>query len=274
MFDSADLTCDDPCRIIYLRMIEAENLSKTYRTTPINPFRKPATTKALESVSFQVGRGEAVAVVGRNGAGKTTLLKILATLVLPDGGRAEICGNDVVASSAAVRRKIGIVSGDERSFYWRLSGRENLILFGALHNIPRRELKKRIDSILASLDLTAAADISFRSYSSGMKQRLSLARCLIHEPEALLMDEPNKGIDPLMQARSIEYIRDEIVGRGGRAALLATHNLEEAVALGGKVALLDRGRILFFGKVGDARELRDMMEPLDKNPAHGGEPWL
>ena len=254
-------------------MIEAENLSKTYHSTPVNPFRKPAITKALVSVSLRVGRGEAVAVIGRNGAGKTTLLKILATLVLPDGGHASVGGQDVVSRAAAVRRKIGIVTGDERSFYWRLSGRENLILFGALHDIPRRELKKRISGILDSLDLAAAADIPFRSYSSGMKQRLSIARCLIHEPEVLLMDEPNKGIDPLMQARSIEYIREEIAGRGGRAVLLATHNLEEAVALGGPVALLDSGRVLFFGKPGGAAELREMMQPLEKN-APGGKSWL
>ena len=259
-----------------MRMIETEKLSKTYHTTPINPFRKPAQTTALESVTLRVGRGEAVAVVGRNGAGKTTLLKILATLVLPDGGRAEVCGHDVASQSAAVRSKIGIVTGDERSFYWRLSGRENLNLFGALHNIPRRELKERVARMLESFGLSEAADSPFRSYSYGMKQRLSLARCLMHEPDVLLMDEPNKGIDPLLQARSIEYIRDKIAGSGGRAVLLAPHNLEEAAALGGPVALLDKGRVIFFGKTG-ALELREMMEKLEKNdagPAGKQDPWF
>jgi ABC-2 type transport system ATP-binding protein len=244
-------------------MIEVEKISKTYRPAALNPFARKAEVPALNEVSLKVARGEATALVGRNGAGKTTLLKILATLVLPDSGRAAIGGSDVVSAARDVKRKIGIVTGDERSFYWRLSGRENLILFGALHNIPRGELKGRIDGLLRELGLSEHAGLPFRSYSSGLKQRLALARCLLHEPDVLLLDEPNKGIDPLLRAKNIQYIRDTLAGEMKRTVLLATHDLEEAFALGGRTAILEKGRIAYLGRPANAAELRDEMESAD-----------
>ena len=242
-------------------MIEVANLRKVYRSTPINPLRKPVETRALESISLRVERGEAVALVGLNGAGKTTLLKILATLVLPDGGSASISGFDVIKASASVKSRIGLVTGDERSFYWRLTGRENLFLFGALQNIHFSELRNRVESMLDTFGIQGQADMPFRSYSTGMRQRLALARCLLHEPEVLLLDEPNKGIDPVLQVRSVSYIRDELVSRRKHTVLFATHNLEEAIALGGRVALLESGRLIYFDRPESADQLRKLMEP-------------
>lgn len=258
-------------------MIEVEKLTKVYRLGALNPFRRAAETLALDSVSLAVGRGEAVALVGRNGAGKTTLLKILATLVLPDSGRASVCGRDVVSDSAAVKSRIGLVTGDERSFYWRISGRENLMLFGALQNIPHRELAERADRLLAALGLAEQARLPFRSFSSGMKQRLAIARCLLHEPEALLLDEPNKGVDPLLQKKYIRYIREEVAGGMKRVVLLATHNLEEAIELGGRVALLEKGRLVYFDRPAGAEQIRKMMEEFERAaaPAAGkSDSWL
>ncbi len=258
-------------------MIEIENLSKTYVTAPLNPFGKPVATKALESLSLRAGRGEIVSIIGRNGAGKTTLLKILATLVLPDGGHAAVCGLDVVAQSSAVRRRIGIVTGDERSFYWRLSGRENLMLFGALYDIGPRDLRRRADATLEALGLSEKADAPVRSYSTGMRQRLALARCLLHEPDVLLLDEPNKGIDPIMQSRMIGYIRDELAGRERRTVLIATHNLEEAAALGGPAALLERGRLVSFATPDSVEQLRGLMQSIQTEAAaraSSGDKWL
>ncbi len=258
-------------------MIEIEKLSKTYVTSPLNPFRKPVATKALESVTLSVVSGGAVSIIGRNGAGKTTLLKILATLVLPDGGRAAVCGLDVVSQSKAARRRIGIVTGDERSFYWRLSGRENLMLFGALHDIWPRDLRRRAEELLAATGLSEKADAPVRSYSTGMRQRLALARCLLHEPDVLLLDEPNKGLDPVMQSKMIGYIRDELAGRGGRTVLLATHNLEEAAALGGPAALLEQGRLVSFAKPDSVEQLRGLMQTIRNEAAaraSDGDKWL
>jgi len=240
-------------------MIFADNLEKTYSVAPVNPFRRGARIPALAGATLRVGEGEAVALVGRNGAGKTTLLKILSTLVLPDGGRASVCGRDVAASPRAARAALGLVTGDERSLYWRLTGEQNLSLFGALYNIPPRELRPRVARALADFGLENHAAVPVRSYSSGLRQRLMLARALLHEPRVLLMDEPNRAADPILQGEFIARVRDEIAGRMNRSVLLATHNLEEAVSLGGDVAVIEKGRIVFFGRPAGVAELRELM---------------
>lgn len=240
-------------------MILTENLAKTYSVAPVNPFRRAVKIPALAGVDLRVGAGEAVALVGRNGAGKTTLLKILGALVLPDGGRARVCGLDVVSRSRDVRAAIGLVTGDERSLYWRLTGAQNLALFGALYNVPPGELREKTARALADFGLGTHADVPVRSYSSGMRQRLMLARALLHEPRVLLMDEPNRAADPVLQGEFLARVRDDIAGRMKRAVLLATHNLEEAVSLGGRVAVIEKGKIVYSGKPDGVAELRDMM---------------
>lgn len=241
-------------------MIRIINLTKTYRAGSPNPFKKGPAQRALDDASFDVQSGEAVALVGRNGAGKTTLLKILCTLVLPDAGSATVCGHDVVRDAAAARRCIGYASGDERSFYWRLTGRQNLNLFAALQDTPPREIRDRVNSLLALTGLEKKADTPFKNYSSGMRQRLSLARSLLHGPEVLLLDEPNRGLDPLLQQRFMDFLRDELLGRRKMTILLATHNLQEAAATAARVALLDKGKLLYFGAPGGDENLRTLMK--------------
>lgn len=241
-------------------MISVRGISKSYRAGSPNPFKKGPEQRALDDASFEVGGGEAVALVGRNGAGKTTLLKILCTLVLPDAGAASVCGHDVVREPAAARRCIGYASGDERSFYWRLTGRQNLALFAALQDTPPRQIRERVGALLGLTGLEKKADMPFKNYSSGMRQRLSLARSLIHGPEVLLLDEPNRGLDPLLQQRFMDFLRDELLGKRKMTILLATHNLREAAATARKVALLDRGKLLFFGPPDNEEHLRGLME--------------
>ena len=240
-------------------MIEVRNICKRFRTAALNPFKKATETVALDDVGFHVDRGQVVALVGRNGAGKSTLMKILCTVVLPDRGQAVVNGFDVMRRSEDVRRSIGYSGGDERSFYWRLSGRQNLVLFAALQNVPRAEIKERVDRYLSLAGLESKADIPFRSYSTGMRQRLALARSLLHDPPVLMLDEPNKGLDPLLQDDFKDFLKNKIVGEYKKTVLMATHDLEVALDVAHRVAFIHEGKLLYFGRPDNAAQLRTMM---------------
>lgn len=251
-------------------MIKVENLKKTFRVAAINPLRKAVEVEALRGAGFEVGQGEIVALVGRNGAGKSTLLKILGMTLLHDSGSAEICGQDVSAGRSETKRCVGIVNCEERSMYWRLTGRQNLTLYGALYDIPRSELPGRIDAVMSDLGMSAYADRPARSYSAGMKQRLSIARGLIHRPKVVLMDEPTKSADPALQAKFAELVREEVAGRQQCAALFATHNMEEALALGGRVLVVEKGRIVYDGRPDRPEELKSMIAGFEAQSLRDG----
>lgn len=199
-------------------------------------------TVALDHVDLTVGPGELVALLGPNGAGKSTLTRILATIVLPDIGTAKVCGHDVVSQSARVRRSIGVTLSEERSWYWRLSGRRNLEFFAALYGFNRRDAAERSAALLHQLDLSEAADRRFDGYSAGMKARLSLARALLPDPPVLLLDEPTRSLDPVATAVFREVLRD-LVQKQHKAVLLTTHDLHEAANLATRIVFLVKGRI-------------------------------
>ncbi len=203
--------------------------------------RRYGTITALAGVDLSVKRGEVVALLGPNGAGKSTLLRIIATIVTPDAGTATVDGIDVTEDPASVRRRIGIMLGDERALYWRLSGRSNLRFYAALHGIRRGEAGTIVSRLLERVGLTDAADRPVRTYSSGMRVRLSLARALIGDPPALLLDEPTRSLDPIA-AGSFRELAKQLAAEG-RSILLATHDLGEAAAVADQVVALDRGRI-------------------------------
>ncbi|HOO56353.1 MAG TPA: ABC transporter ATP-binding protein [bacterium] len=236
-------------------MIDAENITKLFRVPGLNPFAGSVETTALDGFSFNAEQGGLTALVGRNGAGKSTLLRILSTLIVPDSGKVNVCGFDAMRKPVEVRRRTGLVTGDERSFYWRLSGRDNLVLFGTLYDTPRSKLNKRIDRLTELFGLGESINMPVRTYSSGMKQRLSLARCLIHDPEILLLDEPARGLDPILHIKQLQLIRDIIVKEFKRTVVVATHNLDDAISLGGNVVLIDSGRQIYSGKPERAEEL-------------------
>lgn len=196
---------------------------------------------ALDQIHLSVPWGGVVALLGPNGAGKSTLLRILGTTVLPDRGRVEVAGYDVVSQPVLARRSVGLVLGDERSWYWRLSGRDNLEFFAALHGLRRMTAQARADELLASVGLAEAADRRFDRYSSGMRARLSLARALLCEPPVLLFDEPTRTLDPLAAASFRQEVRAQ--AGAGRAVLFATHDLHEAAALADQVVVLVKGRV-------------------------------
>lgn len=237
-----------------------------------HPFRRRR-VHALNGVDLDVRWGELVALVGPNGAGKTTLLKVLCSLVVPDGGTAFVSGHDALRSPGLVRRSIGLVLPDERSFYWRLSGRHNLEFFASLHGMRGVEMHRRIATLLERMDLASAADTPFREYSTGMKQKLALCRGLLHSPRVLLLDEPTRGID-LAALRTLRAVLREHVAAGG-GALLASHDLMEIEALECPVALLRAGAITAQGTIADLKARLTVAESVEITLA-AGEPgaWV
>jgi len=209
---------------------------------------------ALDGVDLAVRRGEVFGLVGPNGAGKTTLIKVLCTLILPTAGHARVNGYDL-QQEQAIRASVGLVAGDERSFYWRLTGRDNLVFFGRLHGLGRWRAAERAEELMAQVGLAEVADRWFQTYSTGMRQRLAIARGILHAPAILFMDEPTLSLDPNATRRIHALIRDELVGRQGTTVFLATHRLDEATALCDRVAILDRGRVRACGTLAELREL-------------------
>jgi ABC-2 type transport system ATP-binding protein len=199
--------------------------------------------QALDGVSLDVAPGEVVAVLGPNGAGKSTLIRILSTTVIPDSGSATVAGHDVVRDAMAARRSLGVMIADERSHYWRISGRRNLAFFAALVGLPRRQAAARAEVLLDAVGLTGAADRPVFGYSSGMRARLSLARALLADPPFLLLDEPTRNLDPLATVRFRESsVRLATERRTG--ILFATHDLHEAVAIATRIVVLAAGRVV------------------------------
>jgi ABC-2 type transport system ATP-binding protein len=161
--------------------------------------------------------------------------------VLPDAGDVEVAGHDVVGDPASARRSLGLVLGEERSWYWRLSGRDNLEFFAALHGMRRSAARVRTDELLATVGLTAAAERRFDRYSSGMRARLSLARALLHKPPVLCLDEPTRTLDPVAALAFRAEVRTQ--ADAGRAVLFATHDLHEAAALASRVVVMVGGGV-------------------------------
>lgn len=209
--------------------------------------RSYGSRQALTDLHLQIPDGSLTVLLGSNGAGKTTLLKILATLLLPSQGRASILGEDVAAHPGRVRRLLGYVPAEERSFYGRLTVLQNLEFFAALHGLSRRHCWVKSERPLAELGLEAQRGIRFAELSSGMKQSLALVRSLLHDPPVLLLDEPTRSLSPDLALRAQELLR-RLARQEGRTLLLATHNLGEAEALADQVAILHRGRIVANGE--------------------------
>jgi ABC-2 type transport system ATP-binding protein len=254
-----------------------DGLTKSFPTRRgwLETIRHPRSTQyqqVLQGVSCTVREGEFFGLLGPNGAGKTTLFKILATLVLPDSGSATIAGFDVVQDAREVRRVLSPVIADERSLYWRLTARDNLELYGALQGLARSAARARAGELLEVVGLADTGEKMVGSFSSGMKQRLLIARALIAYPRVLLLDEPTRSLDPLSARRFRAFLREEITGRQGCTVLLATHNAEEALELCDRVAVLNRGRLLAAGTAQSlARELGDDRYRLwTSDPSHPG----
>jgi ABC-2 type transport system ATP-binding protein len=241
-------------------VIELSNITKTFTERSLRSllFRMaPGKIEALKGITLSVGSGEVFGLLGPNGAGKTTLIKILATLILPDNGSGTICGHDLWKESHQVRRIIGFVNAGERSFYWRLTGRQNLRFFAALHDLHGFGRNKRIAELLELVGLAEKADTSFMKYSDGQKQRLAIARALLSDPRVLLMDEPTKSVDPIGARELIDLTVHELARKRGKTILWSTHNLNEAEKVCSRLAVIHRGTIIASGDLNHMRSLID-----------------
>ena len=205
--------------------------------------RPPRPVEVLRGVDLTVEEGDFVGLLGANGVGKTTLMKTIATLLLPDGGTVSVLGHDTVHDEKGVRCSLGYVMADERSFHWRLDAHQNLDFFARLDGIPGAERNTRIAYLLQRLDLASAARRPFGQFSTGMKQRLAVARALLKRPRVLLMDEPTRSIDAAHAADVWRLVRDEVNSVSG-CLLMVTHQIQEALSLCTRVAILADGQVV------------------------------
>jgi ABC-2 type transport system ATP-binding protein len=221
---------------------------------------------AVDGLDLKIPPGRVTGLLGLNGAGKTTTIKMLATLLLPTEGAISVDGVDAISDPFSVRRRINMITGGERMIYWRLTGRENLDYFGALYNIPRAVLLPRIAELLDLVELSDAADIPVERYSKGMKQRLQIARGLINDPSALLLDEPTLGLDVPIALRLREVVAD--FAAKGRSVLLTSHYLAEVEQLCGHLYVIDGGRMVAEGSPTDLKRLTGQQRVITLDVAY------
>jgi ABC-2 type transport system ATP-binding protein len=237
--------------------IEVTHLRRTFKSN-IGVLKR--TTKeivAVDDVSFEIQEGELFGLLGPNGAGKTTTVKMLTTLLIPTGGSASVKGFDVVDQAEEVRKRIGFIFGGERGLYWRLSGIDNLRYFASLYSIDPDVTKKRIPYLLEMVGLEGRGDEKVQGYSRGMKQRLHVARTLLHDPDVLFLDEPTLGLDPV-GAREFRQVILNLQSEK-KTILLTTHYMFEADALCDRIAVIDRGCIVALDTPGGLKtHVRDL----------------
>ncbi len=222
--------------------IEVRGLVRVFESRKGFFFSERTRTEALKGVELFVQRGAIFGLLGPNGAGKTTLTKILSTLLLPTSGTVRVLGHDVVEDATWLRSRIGLVLGGERGLYNRINARENLRYFADLYGIPPDERDRRIVEVLERVDLTWAADRRVEEYSRGMKQKLHIARGILHRPEILFLDEPTIGLDPKSARETRKLVRSLVVD--GVTIFLTTHYMFEAEELCPRVAVLSKGKIV------------------------------
>ena len=198
--------------------------------------------RAVDGIDLTVQSGEIFGLLGPNGAGKTTTMKMLATLLLPTSGSIRVLGIDPLARPREVRARLGAMLSGERSLYWKLTARENLEYFAALYHVPPAQTRPRIDRALVAVKLADRADDYVERYSTGMRQRLALARALLPDPPLVILDEPTVGLDPQASRDLRDRVRE--LRAQGRTVLLTTHYMEEADQLCDRVAIIDHGKIV------------------------------
>ncbi len=227
--------------------IAAQGICKSFRTGVFGPWKA-----ALREVDLEVDYGAIFGVLGPNGAGKTTLISILATLLWPDAGQARVLGLEVIREAGRLRQRINLAASGAH-FLWCLTVEENLRFYGRLYGLGGRALSGKVEELIALFELGPHRRVTFERLSTGLKQRLALAKALINTPELLFLDEPTSGLDPEMA----QHLREEILRLNrdsGLTILLTTHNLREAEMLCGEVGFLKEGRLVSRGRIADLQQ--------------------
>ncbi len=222
--------------------IEVSKLKRTFKASLGVLKRKTKIINAVDGISFEVQKGELFGLLGPNGAGKTTTVKMLTTLLIPSSGSARIANMDIVRDAEKIRSHIGFIFGGERGLYWRLSGIDNLRYFASLYYVDPGIAKKRISYLMELVGLEDRGKEKVEGYSRGMKQRLHIARALIHDPEILFLDEPTIGLDPVGARELRQMVLD--LQSDKKTILLTTHYMFEADALCQRIAVINHGRII------------------------------
>ncbi len=258
----------------FMEQVVFESVSKVFRHRPalFNWVGKERTgeTVALKDVSFSAAGGDVMAVLGPNGSGKTSTLKLISTMLLADAGSVRVGGFDAQREGSKVRRQVGIAVATERSFFPRLSARENLEFFAALDEVPRSERRRRIDEVLRDTELEEQCDTLVMKFSSGMYQRLGLARAIVKRPSVLLLDEPTRSLD--IAATSHFWTTICALAKQNTTIFFATHNFAEAAAIANRALVLHRGELVADRTLANnenADDLRSLYLQMTGEPVAG-----
>lgn len=236
-----------------MNTIEVNHLRRVFKTTIGVIRRRTKEVVAVDDISFDIRQGELFGLLGPNGAGKTTTVKMLTTLLIPTSGHASIKGMDVVKEADKIRSSIGFIFGGERGLYWRLSGIDNLRYFASLYHVEPSISEERIPYLLDLVGLSGRGNEKVEGYSRGMKQRLHIARTLLHDPEVLFLDEPTIGLDPV-GARELRAVIRNLQSEN-KTILLTTHYMFEADALCQRIGVIDKGRIIALDTPGELKKV-------------------
>ena len=226
-------------------LIRVVNLTKHYAS------HDGGLVRAVENVNFECRAGEVFGLLGLNGAGKTTTLRMLSTALSPTSGSAEVCGHDVVRDSLAVRASIGFLSGTT-GLYHRFTAREMIAFFGRLNGIPKDQLQRRVDEIMQLFGVDKYAKTRCEKLSTGMKQKVNIARTVVHDPAVLILDEPTSGLDVLAAATTIDFVRE--YRDRGKCVVFSTHIMSEAERLCDRIAIIHGGSIRAIGTLAELRQ--------------------
>jgi ABC-2 type transport system ATP-binding protein len=225
-----------------MNAVEVDHLKRIFKIHVGIIRRKAKEVLAVDDISFEIRKGELFGLLGPNGAGKTTTVKMLTTLLIPTAGTARVFGKDIVKDADDIRSQIGFIFGGERGLYWRLSGVDNLRYFATLYHVEPEVAKNRIPYLLEMVGLLDRGNEKVEGYSRGMKQRLHIARTLLHDPQVLFLDEPTIGLDPVGARETRQVIRN--LQEEKKTILLTTHYMFEADALCDRIAVINHGKIV------------------------------
>jgi ABC-2 type transport system ATP-binding protein len=208
--------------------------------------------RALDAVTFTLPKGSILGILGPNGAGKTTLLKIISTLISPDSGTITLNGFTLGANDENIRASVGLVASSERSFYWRLTGRQNLEFFATMYGLYGKQAAARIETLFTLFKIDYQ-EKRFDSYSTGMQQKFGLMRAMLHDPDLLLLDEPTKSLDYTAALDLRRFVKERLVKERQKTVIFTTHHMEEALDFADLFMILHKGKVFAFGTLDELR---------------------